>query len=167
MSPRFGRHYRSIRLPGDALLGPNLAHGVAQTDPQNGLIRVFEDIYDLLCRSLEKKMSAVGQQVTVGVVVDYFRQPLAQLATQETKDLAHVLQRESLAAELADDGDFADLVHGIEPAMTFPLRLDDAALIPPLQLAGRDAGKGDYVRRCEVAWHSSPNLFEAIVQQNV
>jgi len=51
--------------------------------------------------------------------------------------------------------------------MAFALGLDDAALVPPLELAGRDPGQGDHLLRCEPILHGPPVMFETNTLQNV
>ena len=53
----------------------------------------------------------------------------------------------AFAAQLADHRDFGEVLHGVETAMALALGLDDAALVPPLELAGGDAGEGDHLLR--------------------
>src|SRR4051812_15395349 len=84
----------------------------------------------------------------------------AELAIQKANDLAHSLQRESLAAELADYRDLRESVHRVEAAVAFSLWSNDASLIPPLQLAGGDAGQCDHVPGCEAALQLIARLFE-------
>ena len=93
----------------------------------------------MLGRSLEIKVFAVGKEMDLRATVDDFGQTFAAFAIQEPDDLAHALQRKSLAAELADDGDLGELVHRVEPAMAFALRAHNSAFVPPLQLARGDA----------------------------
>src|ERR1019366_5854158 len=77
----------------------------------------------------------------------------------------------SLAPQFADDGHFGEVIHRVEAAMPFALGLDDATLIPPLELAGRDAGQRDHLLRCEPSFlslsHDPPDMFETIVKSNV
>ncbi|MGB8597409.1 MAG: hypothetical protein WCD48_18065, partial [Candidatus Sulfotelmatobacter sp.] len=86
---------------------------------------------------------------------------------QEAHDLSYPLQRETLAPQLADDGDFGEVLHGIEAAMALAFGLDDAPLVPPLELAGGDAGQSDYVMRWKAILHSSPIMFETVYELNV
>src|SRR5579863_5735067 len=107
-------------------------------------------------------MRAVGEEVTLGVVADDLGQTLFDFAVKEAEHLAHALQGESLAPELADDGHFSQLVHRVEPAMAFPLRPDHAALVPPLQLPRRNAGESNHVSGCEAILHRASSLFKTI-----
>ena len=43
--------------------------------------------------------------------------------------------------QLADHGDLREVFHGIQAAAAFSGWHDDAALVPPLQLPGRDASQ--------------------------
>src|SRR5580693_6265345 len=69
-TPR-GRCYGGTRFPGDQL-SPHLPHCVAEADAQDGLTGILEDVYDLTCRSFEKEMLTIGQQVNVRVAADDF-----------------------------------------------------------------------------------------------
>jgi len=136
-----------------ANLRSHLAHGITETDGQHGLTRILQDIYDLLRRSLQIKGAAVGEQVVSGGAADGVRQALAELPLQKTHDLAHALQRESAAAQFTDDSDFGQIFHGIEATVAFARGNHNAALIPPLQLAWRDAGEIDHFPRCKLILH--------------
>src|ERR1700733_1866042 len=160
------RSYRSIRLPGDDP-GPHLPHGVAQTDTENRLVRVLENIDNLARRSFEIEAIAVGEQVIFGVAIDDLGQTFAEFAVEKTHDLADALQREPLAAEFADHSNFGQAIERVEAAMTFTLRLDHTTLVPPLQLPGRDAGERDDIPRCEAILHDPLNCSETIAVQNV
>src|ERR1700720_3072206 len=94
------------------------------------------------------------------VAVDEFGQAFAEFPVEETDDLAHALQRKPLAAELADHDDLGELVHRIEAAMPLMLRSNDAAFVPPLELAGGDAGQRDDFPRCEAILHSSSKCLK-------
>ena len=54
---------------------------------------------------------------------------------------ADFLQGEAALAQVADDGDFGQVVQGIDALVAFPAGDHDAALIPPLQLTRADAGQ--------------------------
>ena len=90
-------------------------------------------------------MLAIGEEVNGGIATDDFSQTFADLALKETHDLAHSLQGKPLTTQLADDSYLGKILHGVEAAMALAFGLDDAALIPPLELAGGDAGQGDHV----------------------
>ena len=49
--------------------------------------------------------------------------------------------------------------------MAFALRLDHAALVPPLELARRDAGSLDHFVRCEAKLHN--NRFFSLILRPV
>jgi hypothetical protein len=85
-------------------------------------------------------MGAVGEQVNVGVAANDFGEAFAELALEVTHDLADSLQGKTFAAQLADDGDFGKVLDGIKTAVALTLGLDDSTLVPPLELAGGDAG---------------------------
>jgi hypothetical protein len=51
--------------------------------------------------------------------------------------------------------------------MAFPPRLDDAALVPPLELAGGDAGEGNHFAGCKTILHDSPTMFKTNYGLNV
>src|SRR5258708_18828512 len=100
-------------------------------------------------------MLAVGKQVIIGIATDNFRQPLADFAIKKAHDLADSLEREAFAAQLADHRDFREMGHRIKPTVPFPARLDDSALVPPLELAARDCGQSNYLLRCKAVLHES------------
>src|ERR1700722_13069786 len=103
----------------------------------------------------------------VGVPAHDLAEALAKLALQESHDLADALQGEAFAAEFADHRHFEDVLHRVEAAMAFPLGLDHAPLVPPLELAGGDAGESDDLLRWEAVWHDSLFMFETIYRTNV
>jgi len=51
--------------------------------------------------------------------------------------------------------------------MPLARRYDDAALVPPLQLAGADAGQADDVLGCEQFLHFNSQMFQTLKVQNV
>src|SRR6266576_1039024 len=112
-------------------------------------------------------MFAVCEEMNFRVAVDDFGQAFAEFAVEEADDLSYSLQRKSFAAKLADDDDLGELIHRVAATMPLALRSNDAALVPPLQLAGGDAGQGDDVSRCVAILHSSSEVFETISMQNV
>ncbi|MFZ1049895.1 MAG: hypothetical protein WAN41_04355, partial [Candidatus Sulfotelmatobacter sp.] len=63
--------------------------------------------------------------------------------------------------------DFGKVFDGIKTAMALTLGLDDSTLVPPLELAGGDAGQSDYVMRWKAILHSSPIMFETVYELNV
>src|SRR5579863_6115751 len=143
-TPSCGRGcYRSVQLSGYDL-SAHLTDRVAEAHSQNGLTGILQDVHDLPRRSFQVKMLAVGEQMNIGVAADDLGQAFAEFALQETHHFADGLQREAFAFEFADHRDFIDVLHGIEAAMSLTLRLDDSALVPPLKLAGADAGQGDH-----------------------
>ncbi len=86
---------------------------------------------------------------------DRFHQPLLELTLEQADYFANSLKREAAPAEVADHGNFRDVVEAVQAAMSFACRDYDLALIPPLQLAGTDTGQPDHFRRCEFACHAS------------
>ena len=165
------RYYGSTRFSGDDL-GADLTDGVGEANAENRLSGIFQDIDDLPRRCFEIEVGAIGEQVNVGGAADDFGEAFAELTVQKAHDLSYPLQGEALAAKLADDGDFGEVLQGIEAAMAFAFGLDDAALVPPLELAGGDAGQGNYFLRWKAifhasALHSSPSMFETICELNV
>src|SRR5258706_8838745 len=112
-------------------------------------------------------MLSVGQEVTFRVAADNLGQALAEFAVEKPNDLSHALQRKPLVPQFADDRDFGQIIHRVQTAMPFALRLHHAALIPPLELAGRDPRQRDYLLRCEPILHDPPNVFETIIKSNV
>jgi hypothetical protein len=133
------RYYGSTHLPCDDL-SPHLPNRIAEANAQNGLFRILQDVDNLPRRGFQIKMRAVSEQMYVGGSSNDFAEAFAKLALQETHDLADALEREAFAPELADDGRFHDVLQGVKAAMSLALGLDHAALIPPLELARRDAG---------------------------
>src|SRR5271170_3376472 len=98
-------------------------------------------------------MSAVTQQVILGRGADGGGEAGAEFLLQEADDFAHSLQRESTAAELADDGNGHEFIPGVDAAMAAAAGSNDAALVPPLELAGGDSGEGNHVVGYEVSLH--------------
>ena len=89
-------------------------------------------------------MRAVSKKMEIGVPINNFPQTFAKFAIQKAHDLTHALKRETFAPKLADHGHFGELVEGIEAAVSFAIGLHHSSLIPPLQLARRDAGSRDH-----------------------
>jgi hypothetical protein len=85
--------------------------------------------------------------VILRAVAHGFGQPPSQFLLQEFHDAAHLLQRETFAAQRADHRDLGNIIRRVQPAPAFALGNDDAALVPPLQLSRRDAGKPYDLRR--------------------
>src|SRR5579871_192357 len=112
-------------------------------------------------------MRAIGQQVNLGGAADSLGQSLAELTVEEAHDLAHALERESFAPQLTDYGDFREASHRIQAAVALALRLDHAALIPPLELTRGDSGKSDHVPGCEELLHPASLPLETNLVQNV
>src|SRR5437763_1124792 len=110
-------------------------------------------------------MRAVGEQVILGGAGDGLCQSLTELALQEADDFTDPLQWEAATAQLANDGDLGQIVHGINTAVAPSLRDDNATLVPPLQLARRNAGEGDDIARCEDRFRC--HLFQTINSLNV
>src|ERR1700731_3970602 len=133
------RYYRSTGLSCNRV-GTNLPESVTEANAQNGLPRILENVDDLPRRSFQIKMRAIGKQVYVGTAGNNFAETLTELALQETHDFADSLQREAFAAEFADYCHFHYVLHRVEAAVALALGLDHAALVPPLELAGGDAG---------------------------
>ena len=106
--------------------------------------------------------------MVVGRAGDGFGQAFAELALQEAHHLAHPLQRETAAAQFADDRDFGQVFNRVQAAMSFAGGDDDAALVPPLQLAQGDAGQGHHFAGCELRLHSQIwKMFETFWVKNV
>src|SRR5271155_4565561 len=166
-TPALGqRSYRSIRFSGDDL-GMHLTDRVAETYSQNRLTRILQDVDDLACRCLQIKMCSIGEQVNIRVAADNFSESFPELPIQETHDLSYPLQRDPLAPQLAYDCYFGEVLHGIKTAMSRSFGLDHSPLVPPLELAGGDAGQSDYFLRWKAFSHSSQNMFETICALNV
>src|SRR5262249_31635735 len=118
-------------------------------------------------RSLQVKISAIGEQMDLRITFRDLRQPLAEFAIKESHHLAHSLQGKSLASQPADEGDLGKLTHRIQAAVTFAIGSNDTALVPPLQLACSDSRQCDDFPRCEAILHFHPKMFETISVQNV
>src|SRR5208282_4491171 len=84
---------------------------------------------------------------------DGFNQPFAKLFLEETDDQADLLQREAALAKLANDGHLGHVVERVDALVPFPRGDDDAALVPPLELARGDSGQRYYLVRCEGLLH--------------
>ena len=119
------------------------------------------------CRCFEIEVGTVGEQVNIGVAADDFRQPFPDVLLPKAHDLSYPLQGETLAPKPADHRDVGEFLQGIEAAMALAFGPYDATLVPILELAGRDPGKGNYFLRWKTILHSSPNMFETIFQLNV
>src|SRR6266850_3150051 len=138
--------------PGDtALYAP---YRIGEADGENRLARVLQYVDDVLRRGLYVNVGTICQQMYIGAAVlflgvDGLHQPLAELALQEPQHLAHALQGKALAAKLPDNRDLRQIIERVQPPPAGACGRDDALLIPPLQLAARDAGKGDYLVRRE------------------
>ena len=89
-----------------------------------------------------------------------FGQTLAELALQKAHHLAHPLQGEAAAAQFADDRHFGQIFVRVQAAMPFAGGDDDAALVPPLQLAEGDAGQGHHFAGCELRLHLDTEMFQ-------
>ena|SRR5438128_11317094 len=98
--------------------------------------------------------------MVVGASSDGRGEALAEFALQEANYLSDPLQGKATAAELANDGDLGEILHGVEAAVPFPGGYDDAAFVPPLQLARRDASQVDDFTRCECLLHSASKMFK-------
>ena len=101
--------------------GANSPHFVADTYGQNRLLRVFEDVDNLAGRGFEVHAFAVGEQVMVRFTADGFREACAEILLQRPYDFADALQRKTLPAQLADDGEFRQI----------SLRIDAAVAVAP------------------------------------
>jgi hypothetical protein len=133
------RYYGSTALPGNDL-GPYLSNRVAEANTQNGLTGILQDVDDLLRRGFEIKMSAIGEQVNVGVAANDFGKAFPELTLQEPHDFADALQGKTFAAQLADDRHLSEVLHRVQTVVADPRWPDDAALVPPLELARGYAG---------------------------
>ena len=89
------------------------------------------------------------------MAADGFHQPLLELPLEQTYDFANSLKGEAASTEIADHGDLGDVVEAVQTAMSFACRDYDLALVPPLQLAGTDAGQPDHFRRGVCVSHLS------------
>jgi hypothetical protein len=89
---------------------------------------------------------------------DGFRQPPFEFALQESHYLSDSLQRETSPPQIANYRHFNEVIHRIQPPVPFPDRHNDATLIPPLKLAGRDTGQPNYITRRESLRHSYANV---------
>ena len=49
--------------------------------------------------------------------------------------------------------DFRQVIHGIQSSVSLPSGNHNPALVPPLELTRRDAGKGDHFLRCKISLH--------------
>src|SRR3982074_1478234 len=107
-------------------------------------------------------MGAVSKEVIIGGPAHDLRQALAELAIQKAHHFSHSLQRKAFAPQLTDHRHLGEVVHRIQATMALPGRLYPPALIPPLELAGRDPRQGDYLSRCKTIWHESSIMFETI-----
>src|SRR5437660_12923112 len=96
-----------------------------------------------------------------------FHQPLAQLALQEADDPAHALQRESALAKLADHRDLGEVGQRVKAIAAMARGRDEAALIPPLQLAQRDAGQGHNLVGAEAHVANPIENVLSIIHENV
>ena len=92
----------------------------------------------------------------MGGAANRFRQALAELFLQEANYLAHALQGEALAAKFTDDGYLREVFERINSPMSLARRDHDAALVPPLQLAGGDAGEANHLAGWECILHITP-----------
>jgi hypothetical protein len=133
------RYYGSTHLPCYDL-SPHLPNRVTKANAQNGLLRILEDVDDLPRGGFQVKMRAVGEQMYVGSSAHDFSEAFAELALQESHDLADSLEREAFAPEFADHRHLHDVLHGVKAAMALALGLDHASLVPPLELARGYAG---------------------------
>jgi len=108
-------------------------------------------------------MLAIREEVVLGMATDRFHQALLKLALQQPYNLANSLKREAAAAKIADHGNFRKIVETVQTPMSFARRDHDLALVPPLQLAGADAGQPNHLRGCEPVSH----LSETFLLRNV
>src|SRR6185437_5919548 len=139
--------------------GPDGAHRVTQTDAQDGLARVFQDVDDLFGRGLQVQAGTVGEEVVLGAAAYGFRKAAAQVALQKTHYPANLLQRKAAPAQIGNDRDLRQVIERIEAAMTLPGGNHNALLVPPLQLPRRDTGQFDNLHRGETLFHSPAFLF--------
>jgi hypothetical protein len=125
---------------------PNLPDRITQANAQQRLARVLEYVNDLALRIFEINAFSVGQQVIFRASAYRLGQSSAKFFLQKFHDAADPLQGESFAAKSADDRDFREVVKGIHSAPAFTMGLHNAALVPPLKLARRDAREFHYLR---------------------
>src|SRR5437016_13193422 len=95
------------------------------------------------------------------------RQSSPEFLLQELHDPPHPLQGKTLAAQCADQGDFGNVVKRVQAPAPFPLRSHHAAFVPPLELAGRDAGEPNHLRRCQASVHVLQEMFKTFHSTNV
>src|SRR5437016_7441743 len=94
-------------------------------------------------------------------------QPPPEFLLQEFHDAADALERKAFPAQRTDHSDFRHVVKRIEPAAAFTLRNHNATLVPPLELARRNAGELDHLRRCKPLFHNSQKMFQTFPSTNV
>src|SRR5580704_8632853 len=140
------RYYGSTALPGNDL-SAHLSNCVAEADAENGLTGILQDVDDLLCRCFEVKMSTVGEQVNIGIAADDFGETFTELTLQEPHDFADSLQGKTFAAQLANDRHLGEILHRVQTRVSDSRGLDDAALVPPLELARGYAGQNEHLLR--------------------
>jgi len=87
----------------------------------------------------------IGKQVIFGRGTNRRCQAGAEFLGKKCDHLAHALQGESAAAKLADNGCGYELIPVVNAPVSVTHGSDQSALIPPLQLAGRDAGEADHI----------------------
>lgn len=137
---------------------PHPADFVAETNVEQGLPGILKKIDDRAGRSTKKEMSAIGQQVVLGRGADGGSEIGAEFLLQKANDFADALERKSASAELADHRHRDQFVPVVDAAMALVARRNNTALVPPLELAGGDAGKGDDIVGAELLLHLSPAL---------
>ena len=112
-------------------------------------------------------MRAVGEQVVFGGGANGGGQTGAEFTIEKRNNFAHALEGESAAAQLGYDGGGYELIPGIDAAMALPAGRDEAALVPPLELAAGDAGERDDLGGGELPLHIQRTLFQTKSFRNV
>ncbi len=72
-------------------------------------------------------------------------QALSHLFLEKSQNPPDLLQRETLAPQLRDNGNLHHFLRQVDPPMAFLTWRNNVALIPPLQLPKADAGDACYI----------------------
>jgi len=109
----------------------NQAHSLGGFgQPSQNPFRLFFQKQEL---SIREKKQSMG-------VLEIFTEPLIQFAAKQPQDAPDFLQRQSLAPQLAGSQNLQDLPGRVAAAVILFPRRHELALVPPLELAERDAG---------------------------
>src|ERR1700744_1214085 len=79
-------------------------------------------------------------------------QPRVHFLAEKAKNPPDLLQRNTSAAKLFNDEDFHHVSRGIDTVSAFSLGHNYALFIPPLQLAGSNAGQLQNIVRAEAVF---------------